>query len=48
MMTLTITTAIPTGVTAHFPEGIYHYHITADLPWINGGEFYGVAGKVTQ
>ena len=37
-----------TSVTAHFPEGIYHYHITADLPWINGGEFYGVAGKVTQ
>ena len=34
--------------TTHFPEGIYHYHITAELPWINGGEFYGAPGTVTQ
>ena len=34
--------------TTHFPEGIYHYHITAELPWINGGEFYGTPGTVTQ
>jgi hypothetical protein len=34
--------------TTHFPEGIYHYHITDELPWINGGEFYGTPGTVTQ
>jgi hypothetical protein len=37
-----------TSATTDFPEGIYHYHITADLPWINGGEFYGTSGNVTQ
>ena len=31
-----------------FPEEIYHYHITAELPWINGGDFYGNAGTVTK
>ncbi|MEZ4721187.1 MAG: YHYH protein [Flavobacteriales bacterium] len=33
-----------TSATAEFPDGIYHYHITDDLPWINGGEFYGTPG----
>ena len=37
-----------THITEDFPEEIYHYHITADLPWINGGEYYGTPGSVTQ
>ena len=37
-----------TSATAEFPSGIYHYHITDDLPWINGGEFYGTAGTKTN
>ena len=37
-----------TGVTAEFPNGIYHYHITADAPYINGNGFWGTAGTVTQ
>ena len=36
------------GATAEFPNGIYHYHITEDLPWINGDGFYGVPGTITQ
>ncbi len=34
--------------TADYPNGIYHYHITADVPYINGNGFYGTAGTVTQ
>jgi hypothetical protein len=37
-----------TGVTADYPNGIYHYHITADAPYINGTGFYGTKGSVTQ
>lgn len=37
-----------TGVTADYPNGIYHYHITADAPYINGSGFWGTAGTVTQ
>ena len=37
-----------TGVTADYPAGIYHYHITADDPYINGDGFYGTKGTVTQ
>jgi hypothetical protein len=37
-----------TSVTADFPNGIYHYHITDELPWINGGQFYGTAGTKTN
>ena len=37
-----------TGVTAEFPNGIYHYHITADAPYINGNGFWGTPGTVTQ
>ena len=36
------------GVTADYPNGIYHYHITADAPYLNGDGFYGTAGTVTQ
>jgi hypothetical protein len=34
--------------TKEFPNGIYHYHITADDPYINGSGFYGTAGTVSQ
>lgn len=37
-----------TSATAEFPNGIYHYHITDDLPWINGGEYYGTPGTMTN
>lgn len=33
--------------TADFPDGIYHYHVTDELPWINGDGFYGTPGTVT-
>ncbi len=36
------------GPTAEFPGGIYHYHITATDPYINGGQFFGVPGTTTQ
>lgn len=37
-----------TSATADFPNGIYHYHITAEIPWINGDGYYGTAGTVTK
>lgn len=37
-----------THATAEYPNGIYHYHITADEPYINGNGFYGVKGSVTN
>ena len=37
-----------TSATVEFPDGIYHYHITTDLPWINGDGYYGTAGSITQ
>lgn len=37
-----------TGVTADYPTGIYHYHITTADPYLNGSGFYGTAGTVTQ
>ncbi|MEZ0485141.1 YHYH protein [Fibrella aquatica] len=37
-----------TGATADYPNGIYHYHITAEDPYINGSGFYGKSGTVTQ
>jgi hypothetical protein len=36
------------SATEDYPGGIYHYHITADSPYINGGKFYGTTGTVTQ
>ena len=36
------------GVTADYPAGIYHYHITNADPYINGSGFYGSAGTVAQ
>jgi hypothetical protein len=37
-----------TSVTADYPTGIYHYHITNTDPYINGSGFYGTAGTVSQ
>lgn len=37
-----------TSPTAEFPDGIYHYHITEEYPWINGDAFFGIPGTVTQ
>ncbi|CAN5325714.1 hypothetical protein BH10BAC4_BH10BAC4_19530 [soil metagenome] len=36
------------AATEDYPAGIYHYHITADSPYINGGKFFGTSGTVTQ
>ncbi|MEZ0607532.1 YHYH protein [Fibrella sp. WM1] len=36
------------GKTADYPSGIYHYHITAEDPYISGSGFYGKAGTVTR
>lgn len=36
------------SATEHFSEGIYHYHITNQDPYINGAGFYGLAGTVRQ
>jgi len=37
-----------TSVTADYPNGSYHYHITNNDPYINGSGFYGTAGTVSQ
>lgn len=37
-----------TAVTADYPAGIYHYHITSADPYINGNGFYGTPGTVSQ
>ncbi|SMF58101.1 YHYH protein [Pseudobacteriovorax antillogorgiicola] len=34
--------------TKEYPEGIFHYHVTADAPYINGGEFYGEPGTLIR
>ena len=34
--------------TVDFPNGIYHYHFTADAPYLNGNGYYGTSGTVTQ
>ena len=35
-------------VTSDFPDGIYHYHTTADDPYLNGSGYYGTPGTVSQ
>ena len=34
--------------TSDYPDGIYHYHITDNDPYINGNGFYGTPGTVTK
>lgn len=36
------------GNTAEYPEGIYHYHITDEDPYINGNGYFGTPGNVTR
>ncbi|WP_408040177.1 YHYH protein [Tenacibaculum amylolyticum] len=36
------------SVTPEFPDGIYHYHITADDPYINGNGYFGTPGNISQ
>lgn len=36
------------GPTADYAGGIYHYHVTAEDPYINGAGFYGVPGSVAR
>ncbi len=37
-----------TSATADFPNGIYHYHITNEEPYINGSGFFGTPGTITR
>jgi len=37
-----------THATTDYPDGIYHYHITAETPYLNGTGFYGMPGTVAQ
>ena len=37
-----------TSATADYPKGIYHYHITAADPYINGNGFFGTPGTITK
>lgn len=34
--------------TIDYPSGIYHYHFTAEAPYLNGSGFYGTPGTVSQ
>jgi hypothetical protein len=34
--------------TADFPDGMYHYHVTAGDPYINGSGYYGSPGTVSE
>ena len=34
--------------TVDFPDGMYHYHVTADDPYINGSGYYGSPGTVSN
>lgn len=37
-----------TSVTPDFPEGIYHYHITSQDPYINGNGYFGTPGNISR
>ncbi len=37
-----------TSVTADFPNGIYHYHVTGQDPYINGNGYFGTPGNITR
>lgn len=34
--------------TTDFPEGIYHYHITSEDPYLNGSGYFGTPGNITR
>jgi YHYH protein len=35
-------------VTPDYPNGIYHYHITDEVPYLNGDGYYGTPGTLSQ
>ena len=37
-----------THETTEYPDGIYHYHITDNDPYINGNGYYGSPGTLTK
>lgn len=37
-----------TSATVDFPDGIYHYHITSEDPYLNGNGFFGTPGNITR
>jgi hypothetical protein len=37
-----------THATPEYPQGIYHYHITLEAPYLNGDGYYGTPGTITQ
>ena len=37
-----------TAATADFPDGIYHYHITSEDPYINGNAYFGTPGNISN
>jgi YHYH protein len=37
-----------THATTDYPNGIYHYHFTADGPYLNGDGFFGTPGTVSR
>lgn len=34
--------------TEDFPNGIYHYHITSEDPYLNGNGYFGTPGNITR
>ncbi|GAA3598332.1 YHYH protein [Flavivirga amylovorans] len=37
-----------TSATADFPDGIYHYHITSQDPYLNGSGYFGTPGNISN
>ena len=37
-----------TSKTEDYPDGIYHYHITDEDPYLNGNGFYGTPGTISN
>lgn len=37
-----------THATVDYPKGIYHYHFTAEAPYMNGNGYFGTAGTVSH
>jgi len=37
-----------TSVTPDFPDGIYHYHVTSQDPYLNGNSYFGTPGNITR
>ncbi len=37
-----------TSTTVDFPNGIYHYHVTSEDPYINGNGFFGSPGNISN